>query len=220
MKLILHTLILIIVSGGVSGCMSYRIQSAGDLTLASTRNIENSIEYKQLKAYAGVSRTDIEAAKVASKKGRIKKNNPIIKEVNAYKSDNIQTAIDNVVKSVAGGEYLHNVRIYLLTSSKVQLFKTLELSVDYVVTGDVWGTNDDNPNIKGFHKNDMVVFNFTKNLQKIIGKKNFRGQIGKQYQGRILTLKGGDATIQLENSSVLDVPYSFLTNLGENSIKE
>lgn len=201
----------------ISSCVSYRIQSAGDLTSASTRNIEQANDYLLLKTYAGISKTDIEAAKSSHKKGIIKRSNPIVKEINAYKADNLQAAIDNVVKSVPGGEYLKNLRVYVLFSGVSFRINGMrkDIAIDYIATGDVWGMKTDNPEIKGFHKDDNVVFQHTKDLRKIIGKKNFGGEVNKQYNGKILVLKGGSATIQLENGAVIDIPYSYLTNLGQ-----
>ena len=194
----------------LSSCGStYFIAPAGELSIAATRNLDKSTNYVQLKAYAGVSRTEVEAAKAATKNGQIKKKNPIVKEINAYKGKYLQDAIDNVVKSVAGGEYLYNLKLYVVTEVKGKL-----ITYNYVASGDVWGIKDANANIKGFKMGDKVVFTLTKDLRKMLSK-NFDGETGKQYGGKVINLKGGEATVQLENSAVVDIPYANLTNLGQ-----
>lgn len=191
----------------------YVIKPAGDLTSISTRNIDNSAKYENLKSYAGVSRPDIEAAISTAKKGKIKKKNPIIKQINQFKALSLKESVDNVLNSVAGGEFIHNVRVYTVLEMRPKI-TALETDTYYVMSGDVWGLNNENTNIKGFHKNDNVIFTYSRDLKKEIGTKNFNGEIGKQYKGKVIDLKSGFATIQLENESVLDIPYSYLTNIG------
>lgn len=177
---------------------SYIIKEAGDLTVIATRNIDKSVDYQMITAYAGISRSDIEAAKSTAKKGIIKKKNPIIKAVNTFKAKNLNGAVDNVVKSVAGGEYLANLRIYTVAEFKSFSFKKdMLFDVYYVASGDVWGVKDDNSNIKGFHKKDNVIFTYSKDLKKAIGTKNFEGEIGKQYKGVVIDLKGAFSSVQL-----------------------
>jgi hypothetical protein len=193
-------------------CTSYRVVPVGELTMASTRNIDDSKEYVALRNYAGISRTDVEASISSSKKGIIKRRNPIIKEINSYKSSRLQDAIDNVVKSVPGGEYLRNVRLYAVTESSMKSSSKV-FTMDYVVTGDVWGIEDGDHDIKGFLVDDKVVFTYNKDLRKLL-KRNFKGKLNKQYTGKILGLKGGFGTIQLDNGTVLDIPYSNLTKIN------
>lgn len=197
--------------GIMASCSTYyTVQTTGSLASISTRNIDKSAEYVQLQAYAGVSRADVEAAISSSKNGKIKKRNPIIKEINQFSAKSLNEAVDNVVKGVPGGEFVQNVRVFQVNQIKGYSIKTY-----YVISGDIWGENKENPEIKGFHKNDKVVFSYTKDLKKEIGTKNFTGEIGKQYKGKVIGLKGGFATIELENATVVDIPYTYLTNLGQ-----
>lgn len=196
----------------LSSCSTYyTIEPIGELTSIATRNIETSKTYEKLESYAGVSRTDVEAASSTNKNGRIKKNNPIIKTVNSFRAKALNEAVDNVVKSVPGGEYVNNVRVYKVNEVKGSIQITY-----YVVSGDVWGIESEDVEIKGFRIDDKVIFTYSKDLKKSIGEVNFKGELGKQYKGVILQLAGGDATIQLENSVIVDIPYSFLTNLGQD----
>lgn len=201
----------------LSSCgSSFTVSSVGELSMVATRNIDKSAKYEQLKAYAGVSGTEIEAA-MAAANGVIKRKNPIVKEINAYKAKLINQAVDNVVKSVAGGEYLYNAKFYLVAEqikqSSVGGKKAPAITYSYIASGDVWGVKDPNANVKGFKVNDKVVFTYTKELKKMLGK-NFEGEVSKQYSGKVINLKGAEATIQLENNSVVDLPYTNLTNLG------
>ncbi|HRO74549.1 MAG TPA: hypothetical protein PLP27_00190 [Crocinitomicaceae bacterium] len=191
----------------------YTFKPVGDLSMAATRNIDNSKEYVALKNYAGISRDDVAAAMATAKKGKIKKKNPIIKEINAFKASDIKDAIDKVVKSVAGGDYLYNLKIYHIT--EVSGFMGKKVDYSFVLSGDVWGVNSADNNIKGFHKGDKVVFVYSRDLKKEIGTKNFTGEVGKQYKGTVIGLKSGLATVLLDNESVVDIPYSYLTNLGQ-----
>ncbi len=198
----------------LSSCGStYFIRPVGELSMVATRNIDKSVNYTQLKAYAGVSGTEITAAMAAAKKGVIKAKNPIVKEINAYKATLMNQTVDNVVKSVAGGEYLYNAKFYLVGEVPFKLWGPSVITYNYVCAGDVWGVKDANANIKGFKVNDKVIFTLTKDLKKQLAK-NFEGEVGKQYSGKVINLKAAEATIQLDNSVVLDLQYTFLTNLG------
>jgi hypothetical protein len=197
----------------LSSCgSSYYINPVGELSMVATRNLDKSANYVQIKAYAGISRTDLEAAKASAKNGVIKTNNPIVKEINAYKGKFLQDAVDNVVKSAAGGEYLYNLKLYTIAETPFKLFGPKITYYSYVASGDVWGINDVNANIKGFKISDKIVFTYTKELRKFLNK-NFEGEVGKQYGGKVINLKGGEATVQLDNLAVVDIPYSNLTNL-------
>ena len=204
----------------LSSCGStYTVAPCGELSVVSTRNIDKSVKYTQLKAYAGISGTEIEAAMAASKNGLIKAKNPITKEINAYKAKLLNQTVDNVVKSVAGGEYLYNAKFYTVTETTAQKTKSKDgtsqpvVLTYFIACGDVWGVDDPNANIKGFKRGDNVMFSYTKELSKMLGK-NFKGEVGKQYKGSVVTLKAAEATIQLENGTVVDMPYQSMTNLG------
>jgi hypothetical protein len=193
---------------------SYYIKPAGDLTMVSTRNVDGSVDYVALKTYAGVSGKDVDAAIATAKNGILKKKNPIIKEINSYKAEVLNEAVDNVVKSVAGGEYLKNVKFYWVQETTSSLFGKPVYSYSYIASGDVWGVKDANANIKGFRVNDKVVFTLTKQLQKAIAA-NFTGEVGKQYAGVVVNLKASVATVKLDNGTVLDLEYVVLTNMGQ-----
>ena len=180
----------------------------GQLNSVSTRNIDGSKKYVPLMTYAGVSSSEVENAIARSKKGRIKKKNPIYKEIMKFKGNNLNEAVDNVVKTQVGGEYLMNSRFYLV-QQRVKQNGLYVIKSTFVASGDVWGIKDSVQNIKGFKLNDPVVFIYTKELKKIL-KKNFTGTKGVQYSGTIINLMGAEATVKLDNGTVVDIPYSNL----------
>jgi hypothetical protein len=180
----------------------------GQINSVSTRNIDGSKKYIPLMTYAGVSSSEVENAISKSKKGRIKKKNPIYKEIIKFKGNTINEAVDNVVKTQVGGEYLMNVRFYLVQQRTKEAGVTI-LKNTFVASGDVWGLKDSTQNIKGFKVKDKVIFTYNKELKKVI-KKNFEGTLGMQYSGTIINLMGAEATVKLESGVVLDIPYNNL----------
>lgn len=196
-----------------SSCATRTLKVApmGQLNQVSTRNIDGSKKYIPLMTYAGVSSSEIENAIQNSKKGKIKRKNPIYKEITKYKGNTINEAVDNVVKTQVGGEYLMNTRFYIV-EEKVKEGKLVTVKNSFVATGDVWGLRDSTQNIKGFKVGDRVVFTFTKELKKSL-KKNFSGVIGKQYQALIVTLMGAECTLKTDDDVLVDIPYSNLRKL-------
>jgi len=180
----------------------------GQINSVSTRNIDGSKKYIPLMTYAGVSSSEVENAISKSKKGIIKKKNPIYKEIIKFKGNTINEAVDNVVKTQVGGEYLMNVRFYLV-QQRTKEAGVMILKNTFVASGDVWGLKDSTQNIKGFQLKDKVIFTYNKELKKVI-KKNFEGTLGVQYSGTIINLMGAEATIKLESGVVLDIPYNNL----------
>lgn len=87
----------------MGSCMS--VKQIGKLNMISNRNVDSKMEYANLKNYAGGSR----------------------KELKRLKAPTLEGAIDNVVKKVPGGEFLKNVKIYVINSKY------------FAVEGDVWG---------------------------------------------------------------------------------
>jgi hypothetical protein len=193
-----------------------RVTPMGELNMISTRNINKAEDYQSLKTYAGVSSTDVNNALSESKNRLIKKKHRIFKEIMKYKGKTLNEAVDNVVKSQVGGEYLMNARFFLVEISEKKGDNLQESSkFQYVLSGDIWGTKSVNNEIQGFRLDDKVIFTYTRALKKAMnGNKNFEeGEINKQYEGKIVGLSGADATIRLENGSVVDIPYNMLRKI-------
>jgi hypothetical protein len=57
--------------------------------------------------------------------------------------------------------------------------------------------------------------NYDRQLKKAMkGNINFEdGIINKQYQGNIVGLGGSEATVKLENGSIVDIPYNMLRKI-------
>lgn len=215
MKILQYTLILTLVSSTMISCGGsyYIVNSAGELNMVSTRNIDSKTEYERLKTYAGIDRSQVDNAISKSKNGKIKKSNPIYEQIETHKADNLKESVDLVVKGVAGGEYLQNVKIYsVIEYVKSAGSRSLVPKYYYMSCGDVWGTNSGDENIKGFHKGDKVVFTYSKEAKKYIGKV-FEGEMNQQYSGKITELKSATAVLLLDSGQVIELPYVLLNKM-------
>ncbi len=108
-------------------------------------------------------------------------------EIKKSRALTIEDAVDQVVRSTPGGEYLKNVKIYM-TSKKY-----------LAVEGDVWGATD-NINFRGFKIGDKVKW--TKRF------KDYTGVIIDLKSDKICTIKSN------EDQSILEVEYEDLIKLG------
>ena len=103
----------------LSSCSS--IKMVGTINMISTRNVDGSVDYVLLKSYSGGSKHELKKSK----------------------STTLDEAINNTVKNVAGGEYMMNVKMYLI---KERFF---------AVEGDVWGIASNNT-LHGIKVGDRV----------------------------------------------------------------
>jgi hypothetical protein len=150
------------------------VKPIGDLTMISTRNIDRSMDYVLVKNYQGLSK----------------------KQKRKSKSKDIEEAVNTTVKSTPGGEYLTNVKLYIVNNPL--RFKK-EFRQTYVVEGDVWGFNGE-LSMKGFK----------------VGDKVFWTSLTGQKQGVIVELKNDkEAAIQIEGQEIIElVNYDKLTRLS------
>lgn len=98
----------------LTSCVNFK--EAGRLNMVSVRNIDTDRNYQLLKK-------NVEYTK---------------KELRKTKTTTIESAIDDVVKKVEGGEYLMNARIRVCVFSG-SLFNGYQPTIFYAVEGDVWG---------------------------------------------------------------------------------
>ena len=112
----------------------------GNLTMISTRNIETSKEYKELKR---------------SVIGKDKSLQKLLLLFGPFGSPDMELALNKAVSTVPGGEFMKNLIIkerynwYLLFSIRV-----------LIVEGDVWGTaQTDMQNTYNFKIGDKVLWN-------------------------------------------------------------
>ena len=141
--------------------------------MISNRNVESSANYTLIKTYMGTSKNEIRKTKALT----------------------VEDAIDQVVKSTPGGEYLKNVKIYLVYKKGF-----FENSKHLAVEGDVWGITD-NANFRGFSVGDKVKWT----------------KLFKDYIGVIVDLKNDKScTIKSEtDQSITEVDYKDLTKIGK-----
>jgi hypothetical protein len=112
-------------------------------------------------------------------------------EIRKTKAETTEDAIDQVVKSTPGGEYLKNVKLYLVTKGKKKYF---------AIEGDVWGIAG-NANFRGFTVGDKVKWT----------------KLFKDYTGVIVDLKNDKiCTIKTDtDQSIVEVDYKDLTKIGK-----
>lgn len=110
-----------------SSCVS--VKEIGDLNMVSTRNVESDAHYTLISTYIGGDKTEIRKSR----------------------SKTIDDAINQTVKSIPGGEYLKNVKIYEVYHGKNNSY--------YAVEGDVWGlSNGAAVSYRGFKVGDKVTW--------------------------------------------------------------
>jgi hypothetical protein len=137
--------------------------------MISNRNVESSANYVLIKNYMGASNQEIRNTRAKS----------------------IESAIDQVVKSTPGGEYLKNAKIYLVKNGKQKYI---------AVEGDVWGITA-NINFRGFTIGDKVKWT----------------KLFKDYTGVIVDLKNDKVcTIKSDSDqSIVEIEYQDLTKIGK-----
>lgn len=111
----------IILTISMTSCIS--VKEVGDLTMISTRNVDAKGDYVVLRNYMGGSK----------------------KELKRSKSKDLKEAVNNVVKQTPGGEFLKNVKVYIVNGTY------------FAVEGDVWGLAE-NANYRGFKVGDKVQY--------------------------------------------------------------
>jgi len=102
--------------------------------MVSERNIDTKTEYSLLRSYMGGSD----------------------KEIRSSRAETLEEATNETVKNTPGGEFLKNVKYYLVIKGK-ELF--------YAVEGDVWGIAG-TENFRGFKVGDRVQWKDGKGTRK------------------------------------------------------
>ncbi len=99
---------------------STSIRQVGRINMISNRNIDKSTNYQLVKSYVGLSKREIKKSRLTT----------------------IEESMDHTVKSVPGGEYLMNAKVYLIDGRY------------FATEGDVWGRKVEE--FQGFRIGDMV----------------------------------------------------------------
>ena len=136
------------------------INQIGIVTMISTRNIDSKTEYTLIRSYAADSKSALRD----------------------LKGKTIEEAINNTVKSVPGGEFLKNVKIYKVGSH------------NYAVQGDVWG-NSGEISYRGFKQGDKVTWK-----EGLISKVYVTGIIQSLENDKNCLVKRDDNGIIVEKS--------------------
>jgi hypothetical protein len=102
---------------------SAKFVQIGQVNMISNRNVNPTLNYQSLSTFKGSSE----------------------KEIQRSKCKTIEEAIEQTVKSVPGGEFLMNAKIFVVSGKY------------YAVQGDVWG-NAENQSFKGFKVGDVVTW--------------------------------------------------------------
>lgn len=163
-KLSGEILLLFAALAALTSCMSFK--EIGKINMISTRNIDSKTEYKLLTTYSGGSN----------------------RELKKTRATNIQQAIDETVRRTPGGEYLMNVKIYLVDQQY------------FAVEGDVWGRSADVKDIaiNGFKVGDKVTWK----------------KFGTYKTGRVTALKDKSCFIQQDDGGkTIEMDYSDITKL-------
>lgn len=161
------TLITLITLALLSACTS--VKQIGKLNMISTRNVDSKMEYALVSSYAGGSKKEL-------KKSRAK---------------TIEDAIDQTVRSVPGGEFLKNVKVYIVNSQY------------FAVEGDVWGTAEkEKIAFRGFKVGDKVTWKMRKDA---LSNKKF-------VTGKITSLKSDKACLVQcdEDGKIVELIYDEL----------
>jgi hypothetical protein len=125
----------------LTSCAGVKVTQIGKLNMISNRNVDSKTEYSLLKSYMGASNKEIKKAKATT----------------------IEDAIDETVRNTSGGEFLKNVKVYLVQNKK---------NFYYAVEGDVWGVKGQE-NFRGFVVGDLV---------------QWKDMLGKTHKGKITGL--------------------------------
>lgn len=80
----------------LSSCAGVKVTQIGKLNMISNRNVDSKSDYTLLKNYMGASNKEIKKAKATT----------------------LEDAIDETVRNTSGGEFLKNVKVYLVQSKK------------------------------------------------------------------------------------------------------
>ena len=157
----------IIISAILTNCTTTK--QIGDVTMLSSRNIDSQMDYVLISSYMGGTKKEIRQAKRSE-------------------DLTIEDALNRVVKATPGGEFLKNVKIYLVGGRFIS------------IEGDVWGKVDGKENFRGFKKGDYVIYK--------------SGKRGKQ--GEIVSLKNDKICLFQEfgQSKIIEIGYDIISKIS------
>ena len=156
-------------------CTSYK--EIGRLNMVSERNIDSKGEYILLRSYMGGAKNEI-------------------KESRKNKVYSIDDALNRTVKATPGGEFLKNVKVFLVDGKYI------------AVEGDVWGFANVEQQYRGFVKGDHVLY-------KSQGK-NFKGSLTALKNDKICYFQ------EFGSQKIVEIGYTNITktNFPQSEIDE
>ena len=153
-------IIILILPFFINSCKTnVRLDEAGRLTIASTKNTGINGEYVLLERNAGFdeSQRSILNGKRRSKgKGTRRSQKLILENFDRLLSPSIDGAMNNVVEGTAGGVYMENVEVFIAKKHKRRTpltrtsRNTKSKNLEFIVSGDVYGIKGQSKNIRGF----------------------------------------------------------------------
>jgi len=151
-----------------------------DLNMVSTRNINSNTEYELLSSYQGSTKKEVKSTFKEAKKNKKQMPKGSKKEKIVW---NIEDAINRTIKTVPGGEYMMNCKIYLVKKGVKRLF---------ACEGDVWGVKTGE--FHGWKQGDKLTYKkFGKYLYgEFVGHKDFMNCLIKNTDGKIIEVKYTD----------------------------
>ncbi len=149
---------IIAVSIALASCTS--VKEIGDLNMISTRNVDSKGDYVLLRNYMGGTKKELKKSRATS----------------------LDNAIDNVVKQTPGGEFVKNVKVYIVNKKY------------FAVEGDIWGLQS-GQNMRGYTLGSKVQYpcGVSKCIGKITDLTNDKVcQVKNDETGKVTTEKYSD----------------------------
>lgn len=162
--------VLIALSATLLSCTS--VEQIGRVNMISNRNIDSDMDYKMIATYSGGSKKELKKARAVT----------------------IEDAIDETVRTVPGGEFLMNAKIYIVNETY------------FAVEGDVWGLHKVEKSHRGFRVGSKVLWK-NQSLASSLGLKS------DFVEATVKALKD-DKTCFIEieqNQSIEEVSYEEIT---------
>ncbi len=170
---------IVIVAISLGSCTS--LKQIGSVNMISQRNIDSKADYVLLQVYAGGSDRDLKGSRAKT----------------------IEDAINQTVKTIPGGEFLKNAKIYIVVQGKVFY---------YACVGDVWGVAGIAASYNGLKAGDKVTWKNTKLIKNSTDAQYFTGVIVsmKINEGTVLVKKD---EIDNQNRGTVEVKIDELSKI-------
>ncbi len=160
----------------LSSCGTTTVKKVGIVNMISNRNVDSDLKYERITTYSGASE----------------------KELKKSRSETIEDAVDKTVRKIPGGEFLMNVKIFLVEHKKEKFF---------AVEGDVWGKS---PTYRGFKVGDRVTWKNKLAPAMLKLKKNFLTGVIKGFKDDKTCLVKQD-----DKEVIIELSYDDITKIEQ-----